>query len=446
MANTPHQRGAILPFAALSFATLLGLAALTVDLGRLMVVRSELQSAADACALSAVSELNRTQGQLSRAEKSGQAAATKLGAVFQQATTGGNALTTTLTFASAINGSYVGANGVSTSNQAAAPYYRFSRCVVQHPGIGNILAQVIGASVSGTVSAAATATAVPSQRACVVPFVLEAGLQRTAPFGLAVNMVYYLNDPLLSLLGIQSQYFVRLIDLSDAQNLTQAQLITQTGSGVCDVNTAVRTNLNVITVGNTGLLSVNNDPDMIWPYWNARFGLYPGTNVTYTPSSSAPPPDLTGFSPNQPGPLATPLLRATENPIFTGNYSNNAGQRNATTNNNALPANYTTPNTTPNVNQAYGATGRRLIVLPIVANATSGNSNQRDVLAYGCALLYRPIGERNQNLALYKLSWAVEYLGLANAVDSPCRSWGTPGDVSNTASAAKGPLVPVLLQ
>jgi len=40
MANTPHQRGAILPFAALSFATLLGLAALTVDLGRLMVVRS----------------------------------------------------------------------------------------------------------------------------------------------------------------------------------------------------------------------------------------------------------------------------------------------------------------------------------------------------------------------------------------------------------------------
>jgi Flp pilus assembly protein TadG len=57
-ANTPrNQRGIVMPLAAIGLLSLLGFAALAIDVGYLFVVRNELQNAADAAALAGAGRL-----------------------------------------------------------------------------------------------------------------------------------------------------------------------------------------------------------------------------------------------------------------------------------------------------------------------------------------------------------------------------------------------------
>lgn len=56
-APVDDERGAVLVFTALVIVVLLGMTALVVDMGRLFVVRAELQNAADSAAVAAASEL-----------------------------------------------------------------------------------------------------------------------------------------------------------------------------------------------------------------------------------------------------------------------------------------------------------------------------------------------------------------------------------------------------
>ena len=68
--------------------------------------------------------------------------------------------------------------------------------------------------------------------------------------------------------------------------------------------------------------------------------------------------------------------------------------------------------------------------------------------------MYRPVGETSVPVNIrvlvlplntvnvtFPLSVPVEFLGFANAPDSPCRTSGMPGP-----AGARGPLVPALLQ
>src|SRR5688500_13504844 len=52
-----RQRGAVLVILGISLAVLIGFLGIVVDLGRLFVTKTELQSATDACALAAAAEL-----------------------------------------------------------------------------------------------------------------------------------------------------------------------------------------------------------------------------------------------------------------------------------------------------------------------------------------------------------------------------------------------------
>jgi uncharacterized membrane protein len=61
------QRGFVLIVTAISMTLLLGLAGLGIDVGRMYVIRAELQSFTDAAALSAALELNGTNSGLARA-------------------------------------------------------------------------------------------------------------------------------------------------------------------------------------------------------------------------------------------------------------------------------------------------------------------------------------------------------------------------------------------
>jgi len=70
MYGMKSQKGAYLAFMALLMAALVGLGAFSLDLGRLFVLRSEMQNAADSAALAAAFELNYTTGARARAEAS----------------------------------------------------------------------------------------------------------------------------------------------------------------------------------------------------------------------------------------------------------------------------------------------------------------------------------------------------------------------------------------
>lgn len=65
------QHGYVLVMLVLVLVVLLGIAALALDLGRLYVLRTEMQNAADAAALAAAAELNAQEGAMERATATG---------------------------------------------------------------------------------------------------------------------------------------------------------------------------------------------------------------------------------------------------------------------------------------------------------------------------------------------------------------------------------------
>jgi len=450
-----RQAGIALPFLAISAAMLFGFIALVVDLGRLMVVRVEVQAAADNCALAAVDELDRTQGQLTRAEATGKFAASTAPVGFQRTQAGANTLTTTVQFGRAANnndGNLVTAASVTTANQSVN--YQLVKCTVSHPGIGSFFARMISASVAGTITAVARAAGAPSQKACVFPLALErANANATSrPWGFNNNNVYRPVEPLVSvgLLGVSIvlNYQVRLVDFTVPAGTATAAgtpaLMNQLGTSLCDVDMTVRTNQAA------PLITAQADVDTAWGPWNTRFGVYTN-NSALIPTTAAPNngllPDLTGWAPDPPPLLGiTSLTVANENGRFqtadnNGNsYIITAAQRTVMPNS-AYPNNFA-PSPTAGNHKELGASGRRLVIVPVTTPPTNGNGQMRNVVDYACVWLYRPIGEDSVALvANYKLSWAVEFLGFANAADSPCRSHGIPG-----SSTSLGPLVPVLVQ
>lgn len=67
MPSIRHQRGAILIMTAVLIVVLIGVAALAMDIGRLVVLRSQIQNAADAAAIAAAVELDGQDGARDRA-------------------------------------------------------------------------------------------------------------------------------------------------------------------------------------------------------------------------------------------------------------------------------------------------------------------------------------------------------------------------------------------
>src|SRR5688572_6485561 len=70
-----RQRGAVIITAALFLLFLLGFMGFALDFGRLFIVKTELQTAMDSCALSAAQELDGNADALTRAVNAGRTAA-----------------------------------------------------------------------------------------------------------------------------------------------------------------------------------------------------------------------------------------------------------------------------------------------------------------------------------------------------------------------------------
>ena len=415
------QRGAIAVIVALSAVALLGFAGIVIDVGRLYVNKSELQTAADACALAASSELtcDPTGGTcpgafLLNAQAAGTLAAGRNARDFQVNPVAIAAADITFSPVFAPNVNYLSIAG------GASPNSRYVMCTARAGGIAPWFMGVFSAGTQ-TVTASAVGTLAPSFGFC-----------NAAPIGLCAKAGGYVvgewiradftsagaNDDLTG--------SFRWVDYTpNAGGNTEIRDLLAGTSAVCNIQVG-----NNVDIGQPGTQQGAKSA------YNTRFGLYPNGANAYTPDVA--PPDHSGYAyPNQaPGAPVIPIPIA--NPPVGNAYADYRARQGSNT---------------PFISTQYGVSGpggnipgnpisaadqlrfgseRRMVAAPIL-DCTGGASAAIGSMA--CVLMLNPMSNGATG-SIY-----LEYRGLATAVGSPCRTGG-----SAAGPGANGPQVPTLVQ
>jgi len=396
----------------LSMVVMVGFAGLALDAGRLYVTKTELQNAADACALAAASDLtgapNIPAGNFAIADNAGRTVAQRNRVGFQGAAIANGAVT--VEFGTSLAG---GAWLTAGANPPANA--RFVRCTIPQAGIMPWFMQVLGFGAQ-TVASAATASLVPSQAACNgIPLGMCAA--GAAPsFGLVPGNWYGSGFSNANQLTGSFNW----VDYSPPNGGAQELEQILEGPGACLSNIGTQ-------VGQTGA------QQSLRRSWNTRFGVYSNNYNINNPN--LPPPDRAGYS-----------YRALNWPAQANAMSNFVNVRRpanqpygvpGAANGNAITGlSVQNNNTVMQAGQllARGA-NRRVASAPIVNCNTLRNGQTTAILDYACVLMLHPMDNDN-NLTIY-----LEYIGLSSAAGSPCESLGIPGGPGST-----GPAVPGLVQ
>jgi len=399
-----HQRGAMAVMIALSLVVLVGFLGVVVDLGRLYVMKAELQNAADACALAAAYELDGNANALTRAENAGITIGTRNQVNFQSAQV--TVTAADISFSTVLSGGG-GSNAVYLTQAAGAPANaKYARCVLTRPGVPMTLVSVLGVGPQA-VGAEAVATLAPSQSSCAIP--LGMCIQGPAPtFGMVQGQWYSGRFDA----GGGSTCSYNWIDFTPPAGGQNELAGLLTGSGSC----AITSNTNV---GQTGVMG-----NAAGKAWNSRFGLY--QNGAGNPQPPAAAPDFTGFAYT---PLTWPSQQnALPNFLNTQRVAHSPYQGNAAT---GLSISNAYNSATSGQLATMGAS-RRLSVAPMVDCAGWASSQTVPIVAYACILMLHPIGSPSDIVRM-------EYVGRADDPSSPCATSGLAG-------GSFGPLVPVLVQ
>ena len=388
---------------------------IAMDFGRLFVVKTELQTASDSCALAAAQELDGGSDALIRATRAGRTAGNLNKVHFQGAAAG--LLDEDVTFSNALNGSY-------SSTFTPVPSARYAKCIGTRSGMAPWLLQALTAA-SGNPAFAATqgvmalavATRASAQTACAVPVQIRPKTGGTAPnFGYTpgewIPSLYSETGP-SSTIG-PGQFGWANLDGSSNATATRAQLL---GNGYCN-----------LTVGDEiGTSGVKFSAAVAW---NSRFGLY--RNGAGNPDILTAAPDTTGYSYTATNwrdqrHAVDDFLAKRANFRSYGDVTDTVNAGNTITGLNVSnaynPGNMATHAAGARALATHG-TSRRLVMAPIVAGTT--------LTDWACVLMLAPIDRPNTTIYL-------EYVGNAGAINSPCASAGLAG---NTI----GPQVPTLVQ
>lgn len=430
-----RQHGAVIVTVALLMLFLLGFIGIALDFGKLFVVKTELQTAMDSCALSAAQELDGAATALERARSAGLTAGNLNRVNFQSPTWSGK-------------GQLVDADIIFrdaayniTNDYALAKY---AQCEHRQSAVQLWLLRAMGAFSGNTtlypdthdVAALAVAARSHAQSTCPLPLSLKpktdpatcAGGDCGAPdYGFApgewVTLVTAQNAATGGEIGWAN------LDGSNNAAETEAEINGHCGTKIGD------------TLGTPGVQASVADA------WNARFGIYRGSG---TPATM--PPDWTGYAYTDhnwppPVPCNVPCVRnayqgtPVSNP--TGTAANYKAKRDAwrscaDTSTDASICKSITGLTINGFNKPlaspgptgehrqYGSYNRRIALVPVVNSAMG-------VIDYGCMLILQPL-----SIPLAP-SVQLEYIGNAGAPGSPCVTSGSPGGVA-------GPLVPVLVR
>ena len=388
------QRGVFAVATALAMVVMLGFVGLAIDASRLQLVQTELQNAADACALAAVLELNGLSDAPSRAALAGEfVAGTRNRRNFQAEWVGTSQVNPT--FSTTLNGSYQPASG------GAAAASRFARCAVAQASLRHLFMGLLGLG-SSQLLATATATVMPSQSVCAIPMAMCQGVgSDTSTFG------YQLGDKIALGTSQVSGFFTWANVLgTDTSGGLEPYAEAFIGFGHCEVPTAANRCIGI----QTGVVTSLDDG------WNSRFGVYKQGGSGLDPALAIP--DLTGYGYRPPPPDGA----------YIDYLQNRAPSRQAFQDH--IPS-YTSP---ANVHTQYGASSRRLVPMPVVACSSSAcGSGSKPILGWACALMLSPKSPTQDA--------EVEFRGRADDPLSGCRTAGLPGGTD-----AIGPLVPVLVQ
>jgi Flp pilus assembly protein TadG len=424
MRRRRRVRGGIAILAALVLPLLAGFAALAVDIGRVVVYRTELQSAMDACALAASAQLTGVNDasifDVARAHALALTDPARAGAAardpvsvnrmrFQRDTLSPSRIRVAFS-STASGGPWVEASAFSTGGLSPTAA-RFARCSYADEGNTLFLLPLLGTVVPGlpqqlTVSASATATLAPGQSVCAIPVAVC-----TVGAGTAANLYGRTVGERLTAVsnpgsGYGSGRYGWLDFTPPAGGASELRDLLN-GSGACSVSAGTR-------VGQPGVVSTLESA------WNARFGVYASG---MDPASAKP--DFTGHGyPTGSNHYADFVARSAARAPFQGAVANN---------------------TTKLTGAQHASLGqrRRVAVAAIVDCSTWGASGsaQPPILDFACVLMLAPVrnGGSAAQWSEVAATMDVEFLGLTRTAGTPCASSGLAG-------GSFGPLVPALVQ
>lgn len=412
-----RENGSVMVTVAMALLFLLGFMGLAMDFGHLFVVKTELQTAADSCALAAAQELDGGSDAITRATNVGRTVGNLNNVNFQGASAG--FVDADITFSSSLTGVYSRTEPVATA--------KYAMCSPSKLNMRPWLFQTLGAftgnasfKANQNVRAFGVATRSPAQSTCAIPVQINPKAGGTAP-----NYGYTPGEWIPSIYNeggggsasndlAPGHFGWANLDGSNSANEARDELL---GYGVCN-----------LSIGNT----VGSPGAMVGlsTAWNSRFGLY--KNGAGNPSIITARPDISGYAYTATnwGPQANAIgdfLAKRADFRSYGNLTDTVAAGNTITGLN-LPGSYQSANmATHGAGPRFlGTVGgdRRLVLAPVVVGSA--------IASFACVLMLHPIAGPNVTVRL-------EFVGNASSPGSPCASVGLPGGTA-------GPLVPALVQ
>lgn len=422
-----RQGGAVMVLFGIALAVLIGFLGIVVDLGRLFVTKTELQTAMDACALAAAAELRPSLNPpdllaVSRAVSAGITAGTRNRVDLQAAPPAITAADIYFSDRLSDNSTTFpfGYLPAAAANPATA---RYVLCARAQTGIATWFMQVLegflgGASTPNTVGAWATATTAPAQTSCGIPLgVCKKPGSASPNWGFTAGE--WVSGRFDAGGGMTGSF--NWIDFSPPAGGASELATLLAGQGQC--------NLNVTTpVGQTGIIG-----NAAAKAWNSRFGLYQGGGGN--PNLATAPPDHSGYSytptnwPSQANAFSD--FQAKRNAFASyGDTVDTVDAGNAIT---SLSINNSFRVTTHGAGGEHSSFGadRRISTAPVVDCGEWASSQTVPILGWVCVLMLNPISSPDEIVRM-------EFLGSASTLGSPCTTYGIAGGTS-------GPLVPVLV-
>ena len=406
-----YQKGAVAIIVGLCIFVLIGFLGLVVDLGRLFITKTELQNAADACALAAARELNGQSDALTRADNAGITIGSQNKVNFQGDSV--EILASDITYSDTLPGPY------QTSDVANPATSKYVKCTLPESGIAPYFMQVLGFG-NQTVRAMGVAFLGNGQLGCAIPLGMckQGGPDvpdDNSDYGLVVGQWYSSK----SSPGGGGTGSFDWIDFSPTEGGGANELSNLlNGSGECNLPPAGT------PVGEQGQITSLDKA------WNSRFGIYKGGQQLTAGQYS-----FSGFAYT-----ATTWTNPEPQNAFNGVPADGITLNFVQAEDQKLPYQPSDPmnlgssyNTIANYND--GALHRRVVPAPIVDCSGWAESNPQSVpvLGYACILMLHPVNGPDAEI------W-IEYRGRTNVANSPCLTPGLYGGNSN------GPLVPVLAQ
>lgn len=405
-AGRRRQRGAVIITVALFTLFLLGFMGLALDFGHLFVVKTELQTSMDSCALAAAQELDGASDALTRATSAGKTAGNLNKVNFQGAAAG--IVEDDITFSDTLIGTY----SHTFTPVASAKYVK---CTHTKSGMAPWLLQAMAAfsgdakyASTQAVQALGVATLAPAQTNCALPIgVCEkpGGYQPGEWFGGIVNA-----DE-----SATGQF--RWVDF------------TGTGGGANELKDVLKGQGQCQLPANDTLVGKPGGTSGAAIAYNTRFGIYQG------PPSGVP--DLTGYAwyLDDPSLLVQPPNKYGSSGGYVDKRASNAPYQGDNSSPDTLGLK--TVGQTFTGSLATEGANRRVVPVPVIDCAAFDKlgSGTLKISDMACVLLLHPVKQGSSPTG--EKMW-LEYIGPASAPGSPCASLGLAGGT--------GPQVPVLVQ